>query len=72
MHAGYNWEHGACFYVGGMLFYRTDPRDNQVKLFYNNGRGAIQADLLCPDPDWPAGADGSRRDCWVGSARSTM
>ncbi|KAF6266444.1 hypothetical protein COO60DRAFT_1669869 [Scenedesmus sp. NREL 46B-D3] len=67
---GYFWEHNAAVYIGGMLFYKTDPADGQVKLFYNNGRGSIKADTLCPDPQWPD-SDGSMRDCWIGSARST-
>ncbi|WIA35607.1 hypothetical protein OEZ86_004028 [Tetradesmus obliquus] len=67
---GYFWEHNAAVYIGGMLFYKTDLADGQVKLFYNNGRGSIQADPLCPDPDWPSN-EGNNDDCWVGSARST-
>jgi hypothetical protein len=69
---GYFWEHNPCIYIGGVLFYRTDPADNVVKLFYNPGRGSFQADVLCPDPDWPQGDWGSNRDCWVGSARRTQ
>jgi hypothetical protein len=49
---GYFWEHNGCYYFGGMLMYKTDPADGVVKLFYNNGRGSIQSDPLCPDPDW--------------------
>ena len=51
--------------------YKTDPSDGSVKLFYNNGRGSIQADPLCPDPDWPAGDGGNWDDCWVNSGRNT-
>jgi hypothetical protein len=29
---GYFWEHNAAVYVGGMLFYKTDPADGQVGL----------------------------------------
>lgn len=71
---GYFWEHGGAVYFGGMLFYQPDPNDgNKLKLFYNNGRGSIQAKPLCPDPLWPASdASNANRDCWVNSARRTM
>eukprot|EP00882_Tetradesmus_deserticola_P022929 GHRQ01024934.1.p1 GENE.GHRQ01024934.1~~GHRQ01024934.1.p1 ORF type:complete len:160 (-),score=43.06 GHRQ01024934.1:567-1046(-) len=29
---GYFWEHNAAVYMGGMLFYKTDPADGQVRL----------------------------------------
>ena len=29
---GYNWEHAGGVYFGGMIFYKTDPSDNQVKV----------------------------------------
>jgi hypothetical protein len=28
---GYFWEHNAAVYVGGMLFYKTDSADGQVR-----------------------------------------
>jgi hypothetical protein len=44
-----------------------------LQLFYNNGRGSIQANPgLCPDPNWPAADSGNANsDCWVNAARST-
>lgn len=29
---GYNWEHGGAIYFGGMIMYKTDPSDGQVKV----------------------------------------
>ena len=46
-------------------------QDGQVKLFYNNGRGSIQASTLCPDPLWPV-ADEANVDCWVDAMRVTQ
>eukprot|EP00775_Hariotina_reticulata_P009208 gene9208-9375_t len=67
---GYFWEHSACFYFGGVLMYKKDTKDNV--LFYNNGRGPITSDPLCPDPNWPASDSSNKnKDCYVGSARNT-
>jgi hypothetical protein len=35
---GYFWEHNAAVYIGGMLFYKTDPSDGQVGLSVKNSR----------------------------------
>lgn len=45
----------------------------RVQTQYNNGRGSIKSEPLCPDPLWPA-SDSSHAsdDCWVGSSRGTM
>lgn len=69
---GYFWEHSASVYFGGLLFYKVDPADGVAKLFYQNGRGSVKAEPLCPDPDWPASDSGNANtDCWVNSARDT-
>jgi hypothetical protein len=33
---GYNWEHGGAIYFGGMIMYKTDPSDGQVKVRCRN------------------------------------
>jgi hypothetical protein len=71
---GYAWEHGAGVYFGGMIFYKTDPSDNTVKvrpgLVEAAGCGAAPA--VCRRPTVQAAACCLTQSHCVTAARATM